>query len=203
MFTGLVERVGRVSRIESRGPNRRFFIAADFADELRLGESVAVNGCCLTVVGTDRQEFQVEAVAATLRATNLGEVRIGERVNLERALRVGDRLGGHIVLGHIDEVGRIRRLERRAGEVLMVVAVKKENSQWLVAKGSVAVDGVSLTVAAKTVGEFTVNLIPFTLQETNLGMKKPGERVNIEYDVLVKAAREGKGWHPGVSFGTE
>ncbi len=203
MFTGLVEAVGKVCRIESRGQNRIFLIEADFSSELKPGESVAVQGCCLTVVNVLDRVFQVEAVSATLKATTLSDLRVGALVNLERALQVGERLGGHIVLGHIDEVGIIRRIGRRGGEVVMVIGVSKKNTIWLVDKGSVAIDGVSLTVAKTGWGEFSVNLIPYTLKKTNLGTRKSGERVNIEYDILVKAAQRVSGRHPAVPFGAE
>jgi len=203
MFTGLVEAVGQVSRIERKGRNRLLLIKAPFVQELESGDSVAVNGCCLTVVGVEKAAFMVEAVAETLRATTLDDLRVGTMVNLERALRLGERLGGHFVLGHVDEVGRIKQIERRAEGSRMVIKNAAESFQFLVAKGSVAVDGVSLTVAGVKRGEFWVNLIPFTLEKTTLGQRRAGERVNLEYDLLVKAARRGEGSYPAVPFGTE
>lgn len=196
MFTGLVETIGRVARAFSTRGNRRFTIEADFALELKPGESVAVNGCCLTVVNAERDRFEVEVVAETLRRTNLKDLLPGAPVNLERSRRLMDRLGGHFVLGHIDEVGRVRRVERRGNEHRLVVAVQKTNRQLLVTKGSVAVDGVSLTVAGISGNEFWVNLIPFTLKTTTLSRCRSGTRVNLEYDILVKAAQQGQNLHP-------
>ncbi len=203
MFTGLVEAIGRVCRIEEKGSNRLLLINAPFAGELQPGESVAVNGCCLTVVGIERLSFKVEAVAETLKRTNISELRPGTLVNLERALKLGARLGGHFVLGHIDEVGRIKEIARRQGEIRMVIKTARESTRFLIPRGSVAVDGVSLTVTGVENGAFWVNLIPWTLEKTTLGQRRVGERVNLEYDILVKAARRAEGPDPAVSFGAE
>lgn len=198
MFTGLVEAIGTVKRVEHQGANRVFAIEADFTPELRPGESVAVNGCCLTVVAINGRLFKVEAVAQTLKSTNLNRLVVGVRVNLERALKMGERIGGHLVLGHIDEVGVLKRIERRSGETRWTVGVKEESYPLLVPKGSVAVDGVSLTVVSVEKGEFRVNLIPFTLRQTVLGERRQGDKVNIEYDILVKSAQRSKGPHPAL-----
>ncbi len=203
MFTGLVEAIGRVCRIEEKGSNRLLLINAPFAGELQPGESVAVNGCCLTVVGIERLSFKVEVVAETLKRTNISELRPGTLVNLERALKLGARLGGHFVLGHIDEVGRIKEIARRQGEIRMVIKTARESTRFLIPRGSVAVDGVSLTVTGVENGAFWVNLIPWTLEKTTLGQRRVGERVNLEYDILVKAARRAEGPDPAVSFGAE
>ncbi len=198
MFTGLVEAIGTVKRVERQGDNRLFAIAADFAPELQPGESVAVNGCCLTVVATLGRLFKVEAVAQTLRSTNLSRLVVGAHVNLERALKMGERIGGHLVLGHIDEVGILKRVERRSGETRWTVGVKEESCRLLVPKGSVAIEGVSLTVVSVNKGEFSVNIIPFTLRQTVLGERRQGDKVNIEYDILVKSAQRSKGSHPAL-----
>jgi riboflavin synthase len=189
MFTGLVETVGRVERVSGRQANRLFTIRASFAAELKTGESVAVNGCCLTITNADKREFEVEAVAATLAATTLGRLRTGEAVNLERALRAGDRMGGHFVQGHVDEVGKVRRIEQHSGYWTIAVETDRRNSRLLVEKGSVCVDGVSLTVASVRPGEFTVNIIPHTWDNTNLNQRRPGDRTNVEYDLVVKAVQ--------------
>jgi len=190
MFTGLVETVGRIERATGRQGNRVFTIGAGFAAELKLGESVAVNGCCLTVTRAGKQEFEVEAVAATLAATTLGRLKTGDAVNLERALAAGDRMGGHFVQGHVDEVGRVRRVERHSGYWTLAVEIDRRNSRLLVEKGSVCVDGISLTVASVRPGEFAVNIIPHTWENTNLKQRRPGDKVNIEYDLLVKAVQQ-------------
>ena len=193
MFTGLVEAVGRVERAVGRQGNRVFTVQAGFADELKLGESVAVNGCCLTVTRADKQSFDVEAVAATLEATTLGRLQTGVAVNLERALRAGDRMGGHFVQGHVDEVGKVRRIEQHSGYWALAVETDRRNSRPLVEKGSVCVDGVSLTVASVRPGEFAVNIIPHTWENTSLKRRRAGDKVNIEYDLLVKAVQRNAG----------
>lgn len=187
MFTGLVEGVGRVLRVSGLRGNRVLDISAEFASELKAGDSVAVNGCCLTVTRADKKGFQVEAVGATLAGTNLGELKPGSSVNLERALAVGDRLGGHFVQGHIDEVAAVAKVERESGFWKLGFRVKQENARLLVEHGSVCVNGVSLTIAGFGPGGFHVNVIPHTLENTNLKELRAGDRVNIEYDMLVKA----------------
>jgi len=193
MFTGLVETVGRVERAVGRQGNRVFTVRAGFADKLKLGESVAVNGCCLTVTRSDKQSFDVEAVAATLQATTLGRLQTGDAVNLERALRAGDRMGGHFVQGHVDEVGKVRRIERNSGYWTLAIETDRRTSRPLVEKGSVCVDGVSLTVASVRAGEFAVNIIPHTWENTSLKQRRAGDKVNIEYDLLVKAVQRNAG----------
>lgn len=193
MFTGLVEAVGRVERALGHEGNRVFTIQAGFAGELKLGESVAVNGCCLTVTRADKQSFDVEAVAATLEETTLVRLKTGDAVNLERALRAGDRMGGHFVQGHVDEVGKVRRIERHSGYWALAIETDRRNSRRLVEKGSVCVDGVSLTVASVRPGEFAVNIIPHTWDNTGLNRCRAGDKVNIEYDLLVKAVQRNAG----------
>jgi len=193
MFTGLVEAVGRLARVESRSGNRLLTIEAGFAPELKVGDSVAVNGTCLTVTRAGQDDFTVEAVRATAEATTLGKLHIGAAVNLERALAVGDRLGGHMVQGHVDEVGKVRRIERRQGYWTVAVSISRMNSRSVVEKGSICLDGISLTVAAVRTGEFSVNVIPHTWENTNLGTRRAGELVNIEYDLLVKAVQRSSG----------
>jgi len=189
MFTGLIETVGRVEHAMHSQGNRVFAIQAGLAGELMLGESVAVNGCCLTVTRADKKHFDVEAVASTLDVTTLGRVKTGDEVNLERALRAGDRMGGHFVQGHVDEVGRVRRVERHSGHWTLAIEIDRRTLRPLVEKGSVCVDGVSLTVASLRPGEFAVNVIPHTWENTNLKRRRPGDKVNIEYDLLVKAVQ--------------
>jgi riboflavin synthase len=193
MFTGLIETVGRVERTLGRQGNRVLTIQSGFAGELKLGESVAVNGCCLTVTRFDGSSFDVEAVASTLEATTLSGIKTGDAVNLERALRAGDRMGGHFVQGHVDEVGKIRRIERHSGYWTLAIEADRRTSRPLIEKGSVSVDGISLTVASLRPGEFAVNIIPHTWENTNLKNRRPGDRVNIEYDLLVKAVQRDAG----------
>ena len=153
---------------------------------LALGESIAVNGACLTVTGIQGRRFRVDVSPETLRRTTLGTLAKDGRVNLERALRVGDRLGGHVVLGHVDGVGKLEKIEPDGDWVLYRFRAPRELASYLVEKGSIAVDGVSLTIFACRAGRFTVALIPHTLARTTLGTGRPGDGVNLEADVLLK-----------------
>ncbi len=187
MFTGLVETMGVVERVEDDGAGgRHLVVAAAFAAELALGESVAVNGVCLTVVERDDRRFRFQAGPETLLRSNLGELTPGGRVNLERSLRLGDRLGGHMVQGHVDGVGRVaERLPQGDWETFWF-GVPAGLTKFLVTKGSVAVDGVSLTVVDVTGDRFSVALIPHTLAVTTLGFKRVGDSVNLETDVFAR-----------------
>ncbi len=189
MFTGLVEETGRVRQTRTSQGNRLFEIEAGFAQEVEAGESITVNGCCLTAVAHTERHFTVEAVAATLKETTLGQVRARSEVNLERALRPDDRLGGHMVQGHVDEVGAVRRVERGPGHWRLLIRVKPENQGLLVDRGSVCVDGVSLTIADLGQAEFWVNVVPYTWENTVLKNLRAGCHVNIEYDMVVKTIR--------------
>jgi riboflavin synthase len=191
MFTGLVEALGRVEEMIEEGAGRRLRIGwPGLAEPLALGESVAVNGCCLTVVAAEPGRFTVQAGPETLLRTNLGEKRAGDPVNLERSLRVGDRLGGHFVQGHIDTTARL--VERRPeGEwEFLAFAIDPAWTPLMVPKGSIAVDGVSLTLVEVTPDGFSVMLIPHTLAVTTLGTLQPGDRVNVETDMLAKHVRK-------------
>jgi riboflavin synthase len=196
MFTGLIETVGRVESVLGRQGNKLLTVQAGFVPELESGDSVAVNGVCLTVVDTDRADFRVEAVAATLKSTTVDRLRAGDPVNLERALALGDRLGGHMVQGHVDEIGKIRRVTRHSGYWNVAVQVDRRSAGLLVPRGSVAVDGVSLTIADTRPGEFTVNIVPHTWEQTCLRLRRAGAAVNVEYDVLVKAVAQQSGPRP-------
>lgn len=191
MFTGIVESVGRVRSLEPQGEKTRLVIdAAVIAAGLPLGASVAVNGACLTVVAVAGSEVQFEAVRETLDRTSLGVLRTGSRVNLERAMRADGRLDGHIVQGHVDATGRVHAIERRADDVRFAVECDAAFAELLVPKGSVAIDGVSLTVVDVLAGGFDVALIPHTLAVTTLGEKQPGDPVNLEADVLGKYVKK-------------
>jgi riboflavin synthase len=186
MFTGLVETLAAVERVEAEGDGRALVVAAPFAAELVPGESVAVNGACLTVVARDGRTCRFQAGPETLRRTNLGELAPGDRVNLERALRVGDRLGGHLVQGHVDGLGRVASRNRQGDWETVWFSCPAELAEQMVPKGSVTVDGVSLTLVDVTADGFSVALIPHTLEQTTLGFKRPGASVNLETDVLAK-----------------
>ncbi len=202
MFTGIVETVGRVVSVEPEGAKTTLRIEAPVvAAGIALGASVAVNGACLTVVAAAGAEVVFEAVRETLDRTSLGDLAAGSRVNLERALRADARLDGHIVQGHVDDTGRVRALERHGDDVRLLVDCSPELARQLVPKGSVAIDGVSLTVVEVTDSGFDVALIPHTLAETNLAERRAGDRVNLEADVLGKYVlryleRIGEAGHP-------
>jgi riboflavin synthase len=187
VFTGIVETIGALRSLEPDGELMRLRIEAPaIAGDLAVGASVAVNGACLTVTGVRGAEVSFEAVRETLDRTALGELGPGARVNLERALRADARLDGHLVQGHVDATGRVRSLERQGRDVRLAIECGPEFARLLVAKGSVAVDGVSLTVVGVGDAEFDVALVPHTLAATTLGERKPGDRVNLEADVLGK-----------------
>lgn len=187
MFTGLVETLGTVREIAAEGPGCRLTLAAaEIAGSLTLGESVAVNGACLTVVAADAATCTFQLAPETLARTNLGELRPGDRVNLERALRLSDRLGGHLVQGHIDGVGRIAERITENDWVTVWFTCAANLAAQMVSKGSVAVDGVSLTLVQVGDDRFSVALIPHTLEHTTLGFKEVGAAVNLETDLLAK-----------------
>jgi riboflavin synthase len=191
MFTGLVETLGTVRRVEDDGAGgRRLTIAADVAAGLTAGESVAVNGACLTVVEHDAETCRFQAGPETLRRTNLGELAPGDRVNLERSLRLGDRLGGHIVQGHVDGVGHVAERRRQGEWETVWFTCPPDLAQQMVPKGSVAVDGVSLTLVDVGRDRFSVALIPHTLANTTLGFKSAGAAVNLETDLFAKYVRK-------------
>jgi riboflavin synthase len=187
MFTGLVEAVAPVVAVTPAGNGSRLVVEhAPIASALKLGDSVAINGACLTVVAIDGPAFHFEAGPETLRLTNLGELRAGDRVNLERALAFGDRLGGHLVQGHVDGRGVIDAKEVQGEWVFMAFRCAANLAAQMVPKGSVAVDGVSLTLVTVERERFSVMLIPHTLANTTLGFKEPGAAVNLETDMLAK-----------------
>ncbi len=188
MFTGIVESLGTITGVEPRGAGRRLHItAADVAPRLSVGDSVAVDGCCLTVTATDSEGWSVDAVPETLQRTTLGRRGIGDRVNLELPLAADGRFGGHVVQGHIDGVGSVVGISSLDdGSHLVEFELPDGLERHLVEKGSVAVDGVSLTVAAVTGDRFTVAVIPHTWKVTRFGGYGEGTAVNVEVDILAK-----------------
>jgi riboflavin synthase len=187
MFTGIVEELGTVDAVEDQGDAVRLTIRAETVlDDVRLGDSIAVNGCCLTVAGTTPDTWTADVMQETLDQTSLRGARPGDRVNLERAVTPTTRLGGHIVQGHVDGVGEI--LSRTLSDHWEVVEVSMPTplARYVVGKGSITVDGVSLTVVDVEEDRFTVSLIPETLARTTLGHRRPGERVNLETDVIAR-----------------
>lgn len=187
MFTGIIEAVGEILSIKSNVRNKIFTIKANFARNLEIGESVAIDGCCLTVLEKSDTFFRVEATQATLKTTTLQYLKPKAYVNLERALLLKDRLGGHFVLGHIDEIGRIKLIRPVFNNRLFTIETSSQNRCYLVAKGSIAVDGISLTINSVKNNRFSVNIIPHTLKTTTWHTKRVGDYVNVEYDILMKA----------------
>lgn len=187
MFTGLVQSVGTVAAIDARPQSKRLKIAAQLRAEDRiLGASVAVAGVCLTVTDADADHFTCEAAFETLQRTTLGALRIGARVNLEPALRLGDALGGHLVSGHVDGVGALKARTPRGEAIEMRFHAPEELRRFIAIKGSICVDGVSLTVNEVDDEGFAVGLIPHTLAATTLGALAPGDRVNLEVDLIAR-----------------
>ena len=188
MFSGIVEDVGVLQALEEKdkGVVLRVGVRKINAEELVLGESVAVNGVCLTVVSVEDGSFSVDASHETLSRTNLSGLRAGSRVNLERSLRVGDRMGGHIVTGHVDGVGTVQSIVLVGESRVFSFSIPAELAKYVVEKGSVAVEGVSLTVNSVMGTEFSVNIIPYTLRETTFSEFRRGREVNIECDIIGK-----------------
>ena len=186
MFTGLVADLGTVSGVEAGGDGQRLLIESDLAGELGEGDSVAVNGVCLTATTISGRAFSADVMHETLRRSSLARVAPGSRVNLELPLRAHDRLGGHFVQGHVDGVGTIAAVEEDGFARVVTIAAPPGLLRYVVEKGSIAVDGVSLTVASVSSDTFAVSLIPETLERTNLGAAAPGTPVNLEVDVLAK-----------------
>lgn len=187
MFTGLIEDVGRVARLERKGNSALLVVATSLpADGFRLGDSVAVNGICLTVVAMQGDTLSFDVSPETLDRSGLGYLTTGAGVNLERAMRLSDRLGGHIVTGHIDCVATISGRREDSGNIIFDFQLPPENARYIVPKGSVAIDGISLTVNNATVNGFSVNIIPHTAAMTTLHRRRAGDRVNIETDIIGK-----------------
>lgn len=185
MFTGIVEATGKITGRKAEGGNVHFSVSAPFISELKVDQSIAHNGVCLTVTEIHESYYSITAITETLRRSNLGELKTGDLVNLERCMKIGDRLDGHIVQGHVDTTAKC-------------VDVKEENGSWLfrfnydaikgltVSKGSICINGVSLTVVDSLPGEFSVAIIPFTFHHTNFSSMKTGDKVNLEFDIVGK-----------------
>lgn len=187
MFTGIIEELGAVRSLSARGDSAQLTVVArKVLSDVHPGDSIAVNGVCLTVVSFSAQEFTADVMPETLRKTNLFQLKTGHAVNLERALALGGRLGGHLVSGHVDGVGKIREKRSEGNAVLIHISEPPEVLRFVVLKGSIAVDGVSLTVAGLSYDSFSVSIIPHTASETTLGHKAVGDPVNLENDLIGK-----------------
>lgn len=183
MFTGIVEELGGVTKISD---NAMTVQASKVTEDLKLGDSIAVNGTCLTAVNFSRTEFSVDLSPETMRRTSLGQLSEGSPVNLERALLASDRMGGHIVQGHVDGTGRVMSSRVDGDSIIFRIRVPKRLNPYIVEKGFIAVDGISLTVVKRGASSFTLAVIPYTLKNTNLASVSIGDRVNLEADILAK-----------------
>ena len=187
MFSGIISNRGVVLKKNFRGGQIRFaFRLLRREADLELGESIAVDGVCLSVAGKKSESFEADAVHETLKATTLGELKAGDRVNLERSLKTGDRVGGHFVTGHVDGRGILRKIKKNRSNILFEIEAPKPLLAFIAAKGSIAVDGVGLTVQSQKGNHFSVALIPHTLRATTLGMKKTGDVLNLEADLIAR-----------------
>ena len=187
MFTGLVEELGKIKSITKGTKSARLTIGGQVVlQDVKLGDSIAVNGTCLTVVEYTQRSFTADVMPETVKSTVLAELKPGDAVNLERTLRLGDRLGGHIVSGHVDGVGVIRSKERSDNAIVVTIEAPPQVMRYIIAKGSIAIDGTSLTIVDYGTDWFSVSLIPHTASLTTVGLKETGSKVNLEADVLGK-----------------
>ncbi len=187
MFTGIIESLGTIDAMRPAGQGKRLMIKADYAlDQTKIGDSIAVNGACLTVVKISGKKFEVDISPETLTASAFDKAKLGDRVNLERAMRLSDRIDGHLVSGHIDGVGVIKQREKLGNAIMITIDVPEALSRYMIHKGSVAVDGISLTINACEPKSVAVSIIPHTAEITTIGLKQNGAPVNIETDMIGK-----------------
>ncbi|WP_419869695.1 riboflavin synthase [Chryseobacterium sp. CT-SW4] len=186
MFTGIIEAVGIVEKIETKGSNIDFTLNCPFTHELKIDQSLAHNGCCLTVVKTEGTTYTVTAINETLEKTNLGKWQEGTVVNLERCMKMDGRLDGHIVQGHVDKTGEVTGIENKDGSYIVTIQYNNEGDFVTVPQGSITVNGISLTVAKSEDSQFSVALIPYTWEFTNMKNLQPGDTVNLEFDIIGK-----------------
>ena len=187
MFTGIVEEMGVIKTLDKGVSGTRLSVLASAVlDDLAVGASISVNGACLTVVSVGEREFAVEVSRETLAVTTLGQLAAGTPVNLERAMRVHDRIGGHLVAGHVDGVGSIRNRTPEGNAIVLTIEAPREVLRYCVHKGSITLDGISMTINEVSDRNFSVAVIPHTAKATTLGLKKPGETVNLEADLIGK-----------------
>lgn len=187
MFTGIIEGLGTISAIRSSNQGKQFSIESDFHLEgTNIGDSVAINGACLTAVAINGRRFDVDVSPETLGISVFGRIKTGARVNLERALRLSDRLDGHLVSGHVDGTGLMKQKKNTGNAIIITYSVHESVARYMIKKGSVAVDGVSLTINSCSKTDFSVSIIPHTAKLTTIGLKKIGEAVNIETDMVGK-----------------
>lgn len=187
MFTGIIEQTGKVREIKKAGGGIELTVASELGGELEIDDSICMNGACQTVVARDSQSFTVQAVEETLRKTTFGQLKAGDIINLERSLTLDKRLDGHIVQGHVDTTAEILSIEKEDMNWLVTIHYPESFDDLIVGRGSIAIDGISLTVAREEKKhQFTVAIIPYTFEHTNIGTKKAGDTVNLEFDILGK-----------------
>lgn len=186
MFTGIIKEVGRIQKVKQLDGGKELNIRCDLADEVAADQSISINGVCHTVTTHDAESFSVQSVEETLRKTNIGSLKKGDPVNLERSLRPDQLLDGHLVQGHVDATGTIAEIQKEGTDRLFTISYPEEYRNLIVGRGSIAIDGISLTVASEEGQRFTVAIIPYTYEHTNLHNKSEGDTVNLEFDVLGK-----------------
>lgn len=204
MFTGLIEEIGTIKSINDLGGGKRIAVnAKHIMDDLNIDDSVAIQGVCLTVVSYDEKSFELEAVEETFRKTTMGHLKSRDEVNLERAMKLGGRLGGHLVQGHVDTIGKVKQIIPERTGILVWISFKEEYSKYIVPVGSICVDGVSLTVAEVTGNSFKISVIPHTWSVTTLKDLKIGSSVNLEFDIIGKYVEKMLGGKHQASSGLE
>lgn len=186
MFTGIIEALGKVENIEKNGTNIHFTMSCPFTQDLKIDQSLAHDGCCLTVDKIENGNYRVTAINETLEKTNLSSWKVGTEVNLERCVQMNARLDGHIVQGHIDQTGKVKSIENKNGSHYITIQYEDINAFTTVAQGSITVNGISLTVAHSGENEFGVAIIPYTWENTNLKNLKENDKVNLEFDIIGK-----------------
>ena len=187
MFTGIIEGLGTISGIRSAGQGKRLTVEADFSlDQTKIGDSISVSGVCLTAVKIDGKQFEVDVSPETLQTTTFGQAKSGDRINIERAMRLSDRIDGHLVSGHIDGTGVVNHRESLSNAIIITIELDESLTRYMITKGSVAVDGISLTINNCESDFFSVSIIPHTAKWSTIGLKNIGDRVNIETDMIGK-----------------
>lgn len=186
MFTGIIEALGKVENIEKNGTNIHFTMSCSFTQDLKIDQSLAHDGCCLTIDKIENGNYRVTAINETLEKTNLSSWKVGTEVNLERCVQMNARLDGHIVQGHIDQIGKVKSIENKNGSHYITIGYEDVHSFCTVAQGSISVNGISLTVAYSGENEFAVAIIPYTWENTNLKNLKENNKVNLEFDIIGK-----------------
>ena len=187
MFTGIIEEIGKIKVIQKIGKNNSLTISCNrILEDMKLGDSIAVNGICLTVSRFDNKSFTADVMQVTIQKSNLGKCRAGEYVNMERALQLKSRLGGHLVSGHIDGTGKIMSITKNENAKIYKIQINSEQRKYMIAEGSICIDGISLTISELEQDHLTISIIPETMKNTILQYKKPGDTINIESDMLGK-----------------